>query len=84
LPDERASVIRAHVDRNTFGAGEELSLVENISPPPPNGAVPEPRNIASLATGVLLLAMMLRRKKPGRLSILGICRPPYYSARAGF
>ena len=43
-----------------FGVGEELSLVENFSPPPPT--VPEPRNVASLVTAIFLVALIFRRK----------------------
>jgi hypothetical protein len=63
--DLSGTLIHTFALPGTFGVGEELSLVENFTPPPP-GMVPEPRNIGFLATGVLLLAMMLRRKKLGK------------------
>jgi hypothetical protein len=44
----------------TFGEGENLTLVENFSPPPPN--VPEPSSIILLATVVSWAGLKLRRK----------------------
>jgi hypothetical protein len=60
--DLSGQLINTFALSGTYGAGEESSLVENFSPPPPGGTVPEPRTIASFASGVLLLIMMLRRK----------------------
>jgi hypothetical protein len=61
--DLSGTLIHTFALPGAFGGGEDLSLVQNFSPPPPNGGtVPEPRNIAWLATSVLLLATVLRRK----------------------
>ena len=44
------------------GGGEGLSLVENFSPPPPNGNVPEPTSVLLLGTITVIVGRKLYRK----------------------
>jgi hypothetical protein len=58
--DMSGNLIQLFKEPGTFGAGENLSLVENFSPPAPN--VPEPSSIFLLGAGVLLASWKLRKK----------------------
>jgi hypothetical protein len=60
--DMSGTLIQKFTLPGTFGTGEELSLVENFSPPAPNSAVPEPASILLLGTAGCFVTWRLRKK----------------------